>query len=54
MLFEIMNPSDPYTVVAEDKEIAAVACIVLGTGTYAFKPIDVGDFEVPLFLFGRH
>ncbi|MDN7179074.1 hypothetical protein M0D69_13835 [Caballeronia sp. SEWSISQ10-4 2] len=54
MLFEIINPSDPYTVVAEDKEIAAVACVVLGAGSYAFRPIDGGEFEVPLFLFGRH
>lgn len=54
MLFEIINPSDAYTIEAPDLEIAACACVVLGQGKYAFKPLDDGGEEVPLFLFGGH
>lgn len=53
MLFEIINPSDKYTVQAPDLEIAAVACTLLGEGKYAFQGLD-NDAEVPLFLFGGH
>lgn len=53
MLFEIINPSDTYTVLAPDLEIAGVACCLLGNGQYAFQGIDC-DGEVPLFLFGGH
>lgn len=53
MLFEIINPSDAYTIEAPDMEIAACACIVLGRGHYAFEEIG-GDAEVPMFLFGGH
>jgi hypothetical protein len=56
MLFDIVNPSDPYTIVAPDLEIAAIACVFLGNGQYAFKQIDCGAVaaEVPMFLFGGH
>ncbi len=53
MLFEIINPSDKYTVKAPDLEIAAVTCTLLGQGKYAFHGIDT-DAEVPLFLLGGH
>lgn len=51
--FEIINPSDKYTIQAPDMEIAAVACVSLGQGKAAFDEID-GEREVPLFLFGGY
>lgn len=52
-IFYIVNPSDAYTIVASDLEVAAVACVLLGRGQYAFEPLE-GDLErVPLFLFGN-
>jgi hypothetical protein len=53
--FEIINPSDPYTMEAEDLEIAAVAVSFLGAGRYALQGIgkDAGT-DVPIFLFGGH
>jgi len=51
--FEIINPSDPYTIQAVDMEIAAVVCVTLGSGQLAFDEIG-GDREVPIFLFGGH
>lgn len=51
MLYEIINPSDPYTIAADDPEVAAVACFLLGNGQYAFKPIDgPEDAEVPILI----
>lgn len=55
MLFEIINPSDAYTIKAPDLEIAAIVCVFLGNGNYAFKPLDTDAAnEVPMFLFGGH
>lgn len=53
MIFEIINPSDPYTLESDDLEIASVAVVVLGRGQYGMRQID-GDkkFEMPIFLFG--
>src|ERR1019366_325801 len=50
MLFEIINPHDPYTIVADDLEIAAVACCILGEGKYSLKELT-GDKSayVPFF-----
>ena len=55
MKFEIVNPSDPYTIEAADMEVAAVAICFLGLGRYALKGIgeDAGQ-DVPIFLFGGH
>jgi len=55
MKFEIINPSDPYTMDAPDMEVAAVAVSFLGDGKYPLKGIgeDVGQ-DVPPFLFGGH
>jgi hypothetical protein len=53
MLFEIINPSDKYTIEAPDLEIAALAVCVLGEGKYALQGIDNTN-EVPIFLFGGH
>jgi len=54
MKFEIINPSDPYTVEADDLQVAAVACCFLGDGRYAFEPVDGGTERVPIFLIGGH
>ena len=57
MRFNLINPSDPYTLEADDIEIAAVAVCLLGCGKY---PADaLGDDankgnNVPAFLFGGH
>lgn len=53
MLFEIINPSDKYTIEAPDLEIAALAVCVPGEGKYALQGIDNLN-EVPIFLFGGH
>jgi hypothetical protein len=53
VIFEIVNPSDPYTIEAPDLAIAAVACFLLGKGAYAFEPLDADkDQRVPIFLAG--
>jgi len=57
MRFNLVNPSDPYTLEADDLEVAAVAVCLLGCGKY---PADaLGDDadksnNVPAFLFGGH
>lgn len=55
MKFEIVNPSDAYTMEADDMEVAAVACCLLGDGKYALKGVgeDAGS-DVPVFLLGGH
>lgn len=52
MNYEIINPSDAYTISAPDLAIAACACVLLGSGQYGFKPEDESAEEVPLFIFG--
>jgi hypothetical protein len=54
MQFEIINPSDPYTMQAPDLKIAAVVVVLLGQGKYALKCTDGRSEGVPLFLFGGH
>jgi hypothetical protein len=55
MKFEIINPSDPYTMEADDLEIAAVAVSILGNGKYPLKGLDdARGQDVPAFLFGGH
>lgn len=51
MLFEIVNPSDTYTIKSDDLELAAIACCLLGQGQYALDGIDCQE-SVPMFLFG--
>lgn len=50
MEYELINPSDKYTFVAQDFEVAALAVFSLGTA-YGATPKDGGK-EVPIFLFG--
>lgn len=55
MKFEIINPSDPYNMEADDLEVAAVAVCLLGNGKYGLDGIDGRrKTEVPVFLLGGH
>lgn len=55
MLFEITNPSDPYTMEAPDLEIAACAVCLLGSGQYGLNELG-GDKtgNMPVFLLNDH
>lgn len=50
MEYNLINPSDPYTFLAEDFETAAIVVMLAG-GTYGAKAKEGGD-EVPLFFLG--
>lgn len=47
MIYEIINPSDPYTLEAEDDTLAAVACLVLSNGFYFLRREDGVDVDMP-------
>lgn len=51
MIYEVINPSDPYTIVTDDFRVAAVAACVLGNGAYGLASAD-GSQEMPPMLFG--
>lgn len=51
MLFEIINPSDAYTVEAHDPELAALAVLLLGRGAFGVED-EAGETVLPLLLFG--
>lgn len=53
MLFEIANPSDPYTMEAKDFQTACVAACILGEGKLGLTEIG-GDHSMPVFIFGGH
>lgn len=55
MLFDIVNPSDPYTMEASCLEVAAAAVCLLGQGKFALNELT-GDKSgnVPAFLTGGH
>jgi hypothetical protein len=51
-LYEIMNPSDPYTMEVEDFKEAAVGLLMLSTA-FALEPVDSKEGpRMPMFLFG--
>lgn len=50
-LYEIINPSDPYTMRAESDQIAAAAGILLGQGRYGVHDSEDKDV-LPVLLFG--
>jgi hypothetical protein len=55
--FEIINPSDAYTMEAVDLQVAAVACCFLGDGRYGLDALDEDrnkDGGMPIFLLGGH
>lgn len=55
MLFEIINPHDPYTLEAPDLEVAAVTVALIGAGRYGLNELT-GDKSgnVPVFLTDGH
>jgi hypothetical protein len=53
-IYEIINPSDHYTIECPDTEIAFAACVLLGNGQYAFDPLDETGVKIPIFIFGGH
>ena len=50
MEYELINPSDPYTFLAESFEVAVLTVFCISTA-YGAKSKD-GEKEVPLFIFG--
>jgi len=53
MVYDIVNPSDPYTMDAPDLATALSAVCLLGEGRYGLRDRD-GAVVVPVFLFGGH
>ena len=51
MIFEIINPSDKYTIETDSWKVAAKAGLLLGRGQYSLQEIG-GEHELPIFLFG--
>ncbi len=52
--WEVINPSDKYTLQARDFATAAAACLLLGEGRYGLDPETDDQPRCPLFLFGGH
>lgn len=52
MLFDISNPSDPYTMDAESFAAALGAVAILGEGRFGLNPIGHDAPAVPPILFG--
>jgi hypothetical protein len=51
VIYEIVNPSDPYTLVSDDLMLAAAATLMLGEGRYGLKAQD--ETSVMPVLFDR-
>ncbi len=53
LLFEIVNPSDPYTMQADSFAAALLAVALIGEGKYGLRPIDNDTLPVvPPVIFG--
>lgn len=52
MEYELYNPSDPYTFVAADKEVAALAVNLLSQAFGAGTQDNNKENKVPIFIFG--
>lgn len=54
VVYDIGNPSDPYTMASDNWRAAAAACLLLGGGKYALSAVEPEDANsgCPLFLFG--
>lgn len=53
MIFEIINPSDSYTMESDEWPVAVYAGLILGEGTYGLEGLD-NDNNLPVFLFGGY
>ncbi len=53
MLYELINPSDPYTFEAKDRETAALAVFLLSTsyGAHCLTEERIDD-DIPVFILG--
>lgn len=52
MEYELYNPSDPYTFIAESREVAAIVVAIIST-TYGADTQDGNpENHIPIFLFG--
>ena len=52
MEYELYNPSDPYTFIAESREVAAIVVALIST-TYGADTQDGNpENHIPIFLFG--
>lgn len=51
MVYEIINPSDAYTMKSDDPVAACCACLFLGEGRYALRDKE-GESVCPLFILG--
>ena len=54
ILYEIINPSDPYTFEAPDVVTAAAALAMLGDGKYGGTCLSPGGEDIPFFMFGGY
>jgi hypothetical protein len=48
--YEIINPSDHCTIVADDEKVAIAACTLLGEGAYGLRRVGDGETVVPPLL----
>ena len=53
VVYEITNPSDPYTIEGDDLAVVCVATILLGHGAYGLCTAN-GERAMPVLLFGGH
>lgn len=53
-LFELINPSDPYTFEAPDLAVAGALVCILGEGMYGAEPLHEADGSVPMFPIDGH
>jgi hypothetical protein len=51
MIYEIVNPSDAYTLETNNFMAASIACCLLGSGKYALRD-EAGNTVTPFFMFG--
>jgi hypothetical protein len=52
MIYNIINPSDPYTMEADDEVVACAAGLILGEGRYALRRADDEQQVLPIFIGG--
>lgn len=53
-VYEIINPSDTYTLKAASDEVATLAILLLGNGNYGGHKRGDDAFSVPMTLFSRN
>jgi hypothetical protein len=53
MIYEIINPSDPYTLESDDFAVACLATLLIGEGRFALHAVGDQQQRMPIFLFGN-